>query len=201
MITIKNRTLKVLINIVIYSAVFSAMHFFGGMYIFRLADQERKIAEEIQAKLATAQKLVNENPNPKKSIEIIKAQMEELQERAASEKDLPKVIQQLTKKSSDLGVEILSIKPVKALPFKEIALPQGVSKAYIEMTIKSDYRSLGEYLKAMKELPTVFTIESISIEPFNEGAVEDVEAKKKKPSAAGNVIANMLISSYTVYKL
>ena len=65
------------------------------------------------------------------------------------------------------------------------------------MVIKASYKTLGEYLKAIDALPIIFTIEEISIERTEE-TEEEVSKKKEEPK---KVIARLLISNYTVWKI
>lgn len=198
MISLKDRTIKVLINIGIYLLIFLFLHFTAGRWCFKELQREQSDMEDMQGKLEETEKLVKDYPNPEKSIEEIKAKMNELKNKSISEKELPRVIQQLTKKSSELGIDIITIKPTKDLPFTDTNMPSGISKAYIEIVIKTPYKNLGTYLKALDDLPTVYTIERIIIKKAAE-TEEDVTKKKKEEE--GQVVANMIISSYTILQI
>ena len=200
MISLKDRTVKVAINIAIIISIFLVLHFFPGRYIFRMLDKEKKAVGEMQKKLSEIETLVRNNPNPKKKIEEIKAKMEDFKRKAVSEKELPRIIQQLTKKSSELDIEIISIKPIDKPPFKTRELPQGVSKAYIEVVLKAPYKVLSEYIKALGEMPIVFTIESLVFEKF-EGMEREKPLGEETTETSRKILATLLISSYSVWKL
>ena len=200
MFGIKNKTLEVGIKIGIGAAILLCAHIFAGRRVFQALKQEQESARILQEELKQKQEKIRLYPNPKDEMEKIQADMDKLKEKAVSEKELPKIIQQLTKKSSEMGIEIISIKPVKDVGFQDSALPQGVSKAYIEVVMKVTYKTMGEYFKAMKEMPTTFTIESVAITRFEETA-EETAADKKSQEEGGKLMVKLLISSYTIWKL
>jgi Tfp pilus assembly protein PilO len=197
MLHLENKTIKVGISIGIYIFIFVAFHIFVARpFIFGKLSQEENNYKELQKKLTQSEKLIRLNPDPKKKLKEIKKKMEEFEKKAASERELPRIIQQLTKKSSQLNIEIISIRPRKDLPFKEEKLPTGVSKEYVEVVLRTPYKTLGEYLRALEELPIVFTIESLLIE--GEELEEELSEKER---GAREIIATLLISSYTVFKI
>jgi len=161
-------------------------------------NEEKGNVEKIQQALTDTEKLIKEYPNPDKNLEEIKERIANLKSKSVSERELPRIIQQLTKKTSELSIEIVSIKPIKELSFKEERLPEGISKSYIEVVLKAPYKVIGSYFKALVDLPTVYTVESISVEKF-ENTEED--ASKKKKEEEGKVIANLLLSSYTMSRI
>jgi len=197
MFGIKNKTIEVGIKITIGIAVLLLIHFFGGKRVFDLLKKERKRAISLQKELKDKKDKLKAHPNPRKEIEIIKQDMLKLKEKAVSEKELPRIIQQLTKKSSEMDIEIISIRPIRQVPFKEEDLPQGVSKAYIEVVLKVAYKTLGEYLKELKGLPTIFTIEGISMERYESLEEDD----SRQAEEGGKLIVTLLISSYTVWQI
>ncbi len=162
----------------------------------------KSLKEEFDSKqkvLEGNRNLIREIPNPRKAMDKIRKAMDELHKRAVSKKELPRIIQQLIKKSSELNIEIVSIKPIKNVKESGEKLPQGVSKAYIEMVIRCPYRTLGEYLKALNSLPIIFTIESIYIEKIQEIGSGHLTKKRKKK--AQNIFATLIISTYTIWQV
>lgn len=146
--------------------------------------------------LDEAQELIRTIPNPQKEIEKIRAGMEELEDRSVSKKELPRIIQQLINKSSQLQIEIISIRPREDIKTQDKDLPRGVSKAYIEMIIKCPYNVLGDYLKALTELQIIFTIESIRVEKIEEAE----ETYKAKPEEK-DLFATLILGTYTIWKI
>ncbi|MFH1771774.1 MAG: type 4a pilus biogenesis protein PilO [Candidatus Omnitrophota bacterium] len=200
MINIKDKTVKVTINISIYFSIFIALHFFGARpLVFKPLKEERVKLEETKVELERVRELKDKYPEPKKKIKEIRKKMEEFEEKAVSQKELPRIIQQLTKRSSELNIEIISIRPIKDTPFKEVGMPSGVSKAYIEVVIKTTYRALGDYLKAIEELPTKFTVESLLVSKFED--LDEAGTVGRGEPSSDKLIVNLLISSYTIWKI
>jgi len=167
-----------------------------------LGRYSRKIAGVFytkQKELSNARRMVRLNPNPQKGIDKIRKGMNQLRNRAVSQKDLPQIIQQLVRKSSELDIEIVSIKPKENIKVRGRELPQGVSKAYIEMIIKCPYDVLGNYLKAISRLPIIFTIESIYIEKIEQIAQKpEIKRKAKKQNY---IFATLILSTYAIWKI
>lgn len=199
-ISFRNKTIKVLIILAIFTVFILGIHFTLGRWILiENLKKDQELAAKIQGELKKKEELIKQYPNPGKKIEEIKTEMEELKKKSVSEQELPKVIQQLTKKSSELKIEIISIRPIKEIQFKERPVPSGVSKAYIEIVLKVPYKTLGEYIKTLDELPVIFTIESIDLERFEE--LEEAADSKKAEEIEGKVIATLLVSSYTIWEI
>ena len=190
---IKDKTTKVAVNIGIYIAILVVFHLFVGRPIFRLVDGEKSRYEDFQKSLLTKEELIKAIPNPNKEIREIKDKIKELEKKSISQEKLPKIIQQLTKESSRLNIEIISIRPVEEPPFKEENLPKGVKKVYLEITLKTSYINLGNYLKAIEKLPIIFTIESLVVKRFEETKEKDISRE-----VGNNLIASLLISGYKI---
>lgn len=176
---------------------FMVLHIIGKKVAFDFFEREKDRTEKIQEELKESKRLVKENPKPQEQIEEIKLKMEELKQKVVSNKELPRIIQQLTKKSSELNIDIISVKPIKDAQVTEINLPEGISKAYIELVIKTNYRDLSNYIESLEDLPIVFTVETISIERF----VNREDIAKKKIEETGKIQVIMLLSSYTVLQI
>jgi len=188
----ENRILQIAIHISIYTFVLVSLSIAGDHFITVPLKKIEKKLKDAQSDLAKMEKMIREVPNPKKNIEEIQEKMEELKKKAASRRELPRIIQQLTKKSSELGIEIISIRPLEEISMEGKNLPAGVSKAYVEVVLKASYKKIGEYLKAIKELPIILTLESLSI-------AKPVEEEIGK--GENTLIATLVISSYTVWKI
>ncbi len=201
----KNRIVKVGIDIGIYLLILVVLHIFLGRPVIKLVNKEKEKLRDVQKKLQEMESLVRNIPDPKKKMEKLKKDIEKLKNKSASDKELPRVIRELTKKSSELNIEIISIRPISEIFFEEKELPRGVSKSYIEVVLKAPYKIIGKYLKALEELPIILTIETLSIEKPEE-LLESTEKKEitkevKKKKEEKKVIATLLISSYTVPKI
>ncbi len=202
---IENRIVRVFIDICIYLFILILAHLFLGRPAIKKLNKEKEELGKLQKELEQMESLVKEVPNPKKKIEELHKKMKDFKSKSASDRELPKIIRELTKKSSELNIEIISIKPVSEVPFEEKELPQGVSKFYIEVVLKAPYKVLGEYLKALEELPILLTIETLSIEKpeveeFSTGE-RKTKRSKSKQTPENKIIATLLISSYKVWKI
>lgn len=192
---IKNRTLEVIARIAAYLSVLLLLHFFVARpVVFGKLDKVAAEYSAIQKELTDIESLIKANPNPKKKLQEIEDKMEDFKKKAVSEEELPRVIQQITKKSSELRIEITSIKPLKNVSSGKGRVPKGVSKAYLEVVLKAPYKVLGDYLKSLSELPIIFTIESLSV-------TGPREPKEPGQAERGEVTAVIILSSYTVWKL
>ena len=199
----KDKTLQSIITAGVEVIILISIVFFVGRPLAKYARRLQHKLNDKQQELAKERNLIQLIPNPQKEIEKIRKGMNELQKRAATKKELPKIIQQLINKSSELGIEIVSIKPRSDIKTGGEKLPQGVSKAYIEMIIKCPYYVLGEYLKALNKLPIMFTIESVYMEKIenigssSEGSSGRKKGKKKKQ----NIFVTLILSTYTIWPM
>jgi len=203
-ISFKDRTVRVALNILGVAIFFTAAHFAARVIIFRPLSKAHQRLNDVQRRLEDTQKLVHDYPDARARTKEIAVRMDALKERSVSSKELPKIIQQLTKKTSELKIDIISIKPIDKPDFTEIGLPQGVSKAYIEVVVRAPYKTIGNYLKALKEMPILFTVEGISLEKtvrMDNEKNRDKKTGSKEITPEGEVVASMLISSYTVWRL
>ena len=203
-ISLKDRTVRVMLNILAVAVFFTAAHFAARAIIFRPLDRAHQRLSDAQRRLEDTQKLVHDYPDARTRTKEIITRMDALKEKSVSSKELPKIIQQLTKKTSELKIDIISIKPIDKPDFTEPGLPQGISKAYIEVVVRAPYKTIGNYLKALKELPILFTVEGVSLERSVRTENEKIRDKKtgaKDAAPEGEVVASMLISSYTVWRL
>jgi Tfp pilus assembly protein PilO len=204
-LSLKDRTVRVALNIFGVAIFFVAAHLVAGEIIFKPLAKAHQRLSEVQKRLEDTQKLVHDYPDARTRTKEILTRMDALKEKSVSSKELPRIIQQLTKKTSELKIDIISIKPIEKPDFAEAGLPQGVSKAYIEVVVRAPYKVIGNYFKALKEMPILFTIEGVTLErssgPESERDKENKKESAKDAGYAGEVIASMLISSYTVWRL
>jgi|GEM_PF-2438961 len=202
MISFKDKTFKVGIKILAVVVFFISLHIFAGHIVFRPLAQAQKKYDDMQAKLSATEKLIKEYPNVRDRTKEIQTKIDALKEKSVSAKELPKIIQQLTKKSSEMKMDIISIKPLEKVDFPEPKLPQGISKTYIELVARTSFSTLGDYLKALKEMSITFTVESINITKNNNtvAAAPDI-FKRKDAKPESEIMVMMLISSYTIWQL
>jgi len=196
---LKGKTFKIIIKLGSITVFLIVFHLAVGRPIVKKADQARQRSYDLSKKLEEVQQLIRKYPNPMKEIEAIKKRREEFQTRANASNELPRIIQQLTQKSSELDLEIVSIRQIKEPPFPEPPLPEGVDKAYLEVVLRAPYSSTGKYLKAISNLPSLCTVESISLRRTQEkDRVLQSGLKKDDPE---NIIATLIIGTYTVWRI
>ncbi|RLI53313.1 MAG: hypothetical protein DRO87_11830 [Candidatus Thorarchaeota archaeon] len=188
----ENRILQIATYLGVYTFILASLFIAGNHFIILPLKKVEEELKSAQFELAKMEKMIREVPNPEKNIEEIQKKIEKLKEKAASRRELPRIIQQLTKKSSELGIEIISIRPLEETTMEGKNLPAGVSKAYVEVILKASYKKIGEYLKAIRELPIILTLESLSITK---------PAEEEIGKGENTLIATLVISSYTVWKI
>lgn len=189
MISFKNKTVKWGIVIVSCIIGFGILHFVIGETANKRLENYKELLKQKQKKVGEIEVLMGQYPDPKKSTGEVKQKQRELEGKFISERELPRAMQMLTEKSSELNME-MSLKPVRELSFKELPPPQGITKIYLEMEIKAAYTALGDYLKAIEALPITFTVESFHLER------EEDETGKY----TGRILAIIIISSYSTGK-
>lgn len=194
--SLKDRTIKVVAKIIIVIFSLILIYVGGQKLAWTPMVKAKKRLGDVQKSLKDIEALVKENPDPKKKIEDIKSQLEDLDKKSVTEKDMAKGMKILTKKSAEMNVDIVAIKPLKEkeLPFKDINVPAGVVKTYMEVSCKATYKDMAEYIKAIKSMPVTFTIEGITIDKIS----EEEDSSKKKKEEGGKVMGVMLISSYSL---
>lgn len=199
MISLKGKTAKIIIKAGICLFFLIVMHLIVSMTVLKRVNERRVVFQKVQKELALLQQLTHTYPDPEKKLEELEQKREEFRARADAKNELPRIIQQLTQKSSELNIEIISIKEIEKPPFKEEELPDGVSKAYLEVVLKAPYKTIGEYLKELASLPVVCTVEGLSLRKFSDARKGLRE--KETTDSEGKVIATFIISSYTVWKI
>jgi len=166
-----------------------------GGYLGRRLENNQKELDIKKVELEKTLNLVKLVPNPAKAIEELANEQRKLKEKSVSERELTKIIQELINKSTELGIEITSMRPKEDLATQNENY-SGINKAYIEMTIKCPYSALGEYLEKLSEVEILLTLEHIRIK----SADQFNEAKKTQKGEEGDVLTTMVLSTYAFIK-
>lgn len=103
-------------------------------------------------------------PNPDRAVQELQNRIRRLKEQAASREEVPRIIQQLAQHTGTLDIEVVSITPREDLKEPEGVLPEGVSKVYVEVSLRCPYDILGRYIETLADLPTLFTVEDLRVE-------------------------------------
>lgn len=185
-----------------------ALYFFPGRYIFKYGGRLKAEFQASQERLEASHTLVRNFSNPQKAIEDIEAKAKELKEMGSASRQLPKIIQSLAHPASALNINVISIRPREDIKAGTENLPAGVSLAHIELVMACPYKTLGEYLKAVSQLPTACVIEQLSIEKLKEektkeaaAAYEGNKAPDKPKDAPSELLVTLMVSTYLVWEI
>ncbi len=182
------------------------LYFFVGRNVSNYEQKMKGFFKDKQAKLTESENLVKAIPNPQKAIEEMEAKAEDFKEMGFSRKQIPRLVQMLGQSTGKLNITVNSIRPRDDLHINETDLPAGVNKVYIEMILSSSYRTLGEYIKSLGELPVSFVLESINLER-DESAPEvvpekiDKKATEKTEEKEQKLTATLILSTYMVWEI
>lgn len=180
----------------IFVMIFLLLHIFLGRPVIRYVDKLKDEFESGQSKLKESEELIKGLPNPQKAIEDIEKKVREFNDMGVSRRQLPRIIQLLGRSSSEYKINVISIKPREDIKYSGENLPAGVTKVYIEMVISSSYQAIGDYVKALSELPVTFSLENITIEKFSEKAKDKTTGQE-----AGELLCTLLLSTYMVWEI
>ena len=158
----KNRAIAIflVVSIITISGVYFFLYRKKSIEIETLQYQLMPLLKQI----SDSEKMILRVPNPKREIKLLEERIDRLTEQAASKEEIPKIIQQLAQKTSDLNIDVISIVPREDLKALAGQLPQGVSKVYIEIRVGCAYKLFSTYISEITNLTTLFTLEDLLIE-------------------------------------
>jgi len=197
----QNRMVYVLVVCSTFVFVLGFIHFFLGMIVLRYEKKQKQELQLKQSKIEESESLIKRFPDPEKAIEEMEKKGQELREMGLTRKQTPRLIQLLGQAAVKLNInKVISIKPRDDIKLGNEVLPAGVSKAYIEVIISCTYQLIGEYIKALSELPVRFIIENLAIEEG--GPVSEADKTPGKSELKPNELrATLLLSTYMVWEL
>lgn len=201
---ISNKILNVAVVCSGFVITLVLLHLFVGRPIIKHANKLKSEFKLKQAKLQESEALIRSFPNPQKAIEDIEKKTQELKDKGVTPKQIPRLIQLLARPAGELNLSVISIRPRDDLKSSDETLPAGVSKIHIEVVISGSYQLIGEYIKALSELPLAFTIERLSIEKKEERESAVYAAAKKaseKSEEKQGLLATLLVSIYTMWEI
>lgn len=123
----------------------------------------RKECNDLNKHIEAAQAKIKNMPDPEKDIIVMNEKLKEAQDKFVRADQLPRVIEQLFKKTTDLNIEVISMRPREFSPQGEGASLQANNKIYIEVKMRCNYVELGKYIESLGNLRSLFTVEDISI--------------------------------------
>ncbi len=186
--------------------VLVALYLVVGRNVSKYEQKMKGLFKDKQTKLMDSENLVKAIPNPQKAIEEMETKAEDFKEMGFSRKQIPRLVQMLGQSAGKFDITVNSIRPRDDLHINETDLPAGVNKVYIEMILSSSYKSLGEYIKSLGELPISFVLESINVERDESSAEAAVEKTDKKPlekveEKEQKLTATLILSTYMVLEI
>ena len=167
------------------SAFFLALillYVFLGRPVLRFSEKLKAEFKKSQDKLKESEQLIRSFPNPQKEIADLENKAQELRDMGASTRQLPRIIQLLAIPANKLNINVTSIRPREDIAGSNEALPTGVTKVYIELSMNCPYQAFAEYAKAISELPTSFIVERLSVEKRTS---EEGSAETNRPEGRG----------------
>ncbi len=185
-----------------FLTVLVLLYFVLGIPITKYTKKMKAEFKSKQNKLNESQELIRSFPDPQKAIEDMEKKSEELRGLGLTRKQIPRTIQMLAQAANKLDIDrVISIRQRDDVKSGNETLPAGMSKTYIEMTISCPYKLIGEYLKAITELPIAFNIEGLTIEVKGESYVPTgtEKAAAKAESKPSNLFATLLLGTYMVW--
>ncbi|MFH1338952.1 MAG: type 4a pilus biogenesis protein PilO [Candidatus Omnitrophota bacterium] len=191
----KTRTNQVIITYSICGLALILLYIFAARPVSGYSDRLKTGLFSQTQKIDEYESLIRSYPNPEKEIETIEKKIQELKGRAASREQIPRIIQQLAGKTNEFNINTISIRPREDIKYSEEKLIKGVSKVYIEIVMLTPYKVIGDYLKALTELPIILTVEDLSIEK-QKGAPAG-----PGPSKDNELIVTLLLSAYMVLEI
>lgn len=184
----------------ISAGVLFLTYLFLGRAAFRYEERLKKEFRSAQAQLQEAEDLIRSLPNPQKAIEELNRKVQEFRDAGISGKQLPRIIKLLVQAAQeDPDIEMSSIRPREDIQGANENLPAGISKVYIEMVFTCSYKSLGDHLKRIVDLPGGFTVESVSLQRREDSVPASRDAKSAERKNALHV--ELLVSTFTVWEL
>jgi Tfp pilus assembly protein PilO len=191
----KAKTIQVVIIYSVCGLVLVLLYFLVARPISSYSDRMAMKLYNQTGKISEYENLIRSYPNPEKEIENIEKKIQELKGKAASREQIPRIIQQLASKTNELNINTISIRPREDIKYSEDKLIKGVSKVYIEIVLLTPYKIIGDYLKALTELPIILTVEDLSIEKQREIPVGPGSSKNNE------LLVTLLLSAYMVLEI
>jgi hypothetical protein len=196
----ENKMLQIGIAYGACAFILIGLYFFPGRSIFKYKGGLEAQFQTDQSRLIETRDLVRSFADPQKAIEDMEKKAKVLREMGITARQLPKIIQSLALPATQLGANIISIRPREDIKIGEENLPSGISKLHIEIVLRCHYRVLADYLKALRQLPTTFTVMRLILEKRQE-PVSEGEKISDKTKEAPELFVTSLVSTYLVREI
>ena len=196
MISNKDKIIRIGIYGLLYVITILGIYFFIGRKINKVVAREKTILKKNKDKLEKQRALIISVPDYEKQLKEIKNKERAVNEKKFDKKELyfnSQLI--LTQKSSELGINIRSIKSVQEMFLEDRDISEGISKAYIEIILKTQFITLGKFFESLKGLPVKVLVEKVRIEKVSYGGEGFYNGRDN-----GDIIATIVFSSYAIMK-
>ncbi len=104
-------------------------------------------------------------PEIEEDIRRLELEYELLKKKLPDNENIPDIIKQLTEELGKLDIKLTSLIP----EIKEASKKEKVRETTIDIIIKSNYLTLGNYLEAIENLPLLFKVRDVAIEKAEKG--------------------------------
>lgn len=187
---------------IFFGSIFLLHIFVGGPILGYSTRLTREFAQK-QKKLSDSESLIRNLPNPQKEIDEIEGRIRELKEKGITPKQIPRLIQMLAGPAAKTDLNVISIRPREDLKLGAEGLPQGVDKVFIEIAVSGSYQSIGEYVKALNELPLAFTVEGLTMQKRGDqaGYYAARRPSEKTEGKGQELLATLVVSVYTMWEI
>lgn len=180
------KTNKLIISSAMYIVVLILVYFFVGRLVFRYAEKIKSQFHAKTAELKESYDLIQSFPKQGIAIEDIEKKTLELKDRSATKGQISRVVREVTNKTRDSGVAIVSIRPREDIKSDYENLPVGVNKVFIELQVRATYERIEKYFEALSQMQIILTIESVSLE------------KDEPAQVKGELSVNLIVSTFTI---
>jgi len=198
----QNRMFYVLVVCSVFVSVLLFIHLFLGSLVMNYEKRQKRELKLREEKVQESGSLIRRFPDPEKAIEEMEKKGQELRDMGLTRKQTPRLIQLLGQAAAKLNInKVISIKPRDDLRPTNETLPEGVSKAYVEVVISCPYQVIGEYMKSLSELPATFIIESLNVEQIAVSPEKEKTPGKPVEQKSNEPLATLILSTYTVWEL
>lgn len=144
----------------------------------------KKVKNEVvtkQARLKVAREKADRLDQLKADYELLRIRVEEAEKRLPREKEIPRLLREITNAGRDFKIDISNLQPQAEEPQQYYILhPFG-------MTLDTNYHSLAYFLTEIGQLERIFHVRNLSLK-----AILEDEGKKLK-----SISANLQLCTYT----
>lgn len=93
-----------------------------------------------------------------------------LQERILGAKDLPRILALLSRETQELGIRIVSMRPLEERAAPGDAGAPGARQLPVELEVQGSFLELGRYLEGLQAAPVLFTVEGVQVTRADKGS-------------------------------